>query len=180
MRIRSETVVNTAVVMMCLATTYAVLDRLVLPRFSSQPRPLSYQPGDRIGDSLGDLPLERSGTTVVVYASPNCSYCNDSAAFYRRLLSVRDSASARSLQFIVVGARGVADARAFVDTHQLMVDDVGEAPTPRRHRFTGTPALLVLDATGLVVGSWSGRTGSSEEREILNSIGRRVSGHSTP
>jgi hypothetical protein len=116
----------------------------------------------------------------VVYASPNCSYCNDSAAFYRRLLSVRDSASARSLQFIVVGARGVADARAFVDTHQLMVDDVGEAPTPRRHRFTGTPALLVLDSTGLVVGSWSGRTGSSEEREILNSIGRRVSGHSTP
>ena len=179
MRTGTETLVNAAVMLMCVATTYAVVDRVVIPKLTG-PAPVTYKPGERVGDSLGDLSLGLSDTTVVVYASRSCGYCNDSAGFYRRLLSMKSVSGTSDFRVVVLGALGAPDAKAFVEAHHLSVDAILAIPPTARHRFTGTPAVLIVDRAGVVVGSWRGQASAGAEAEILSAIKRRTTGQLTP
>lgn len=170
MRVNFENVLNAAVIVTTLAVSYAVIERFVLPTFSSGRSATDYRPGDKVTGGLSELPLDHSKLTVLLVVSNHCRYCTDSAQFYRRLLASLAHAHGEAFQTIVLGATGAEDGNAFVATHLLRVDRVLPMPRDGWRKISGTPSLLLVDASGRVRGSWTGKLSSSSEHEVLEAI----------
>lgn len=169
-RLNLDSVVNAAVIVTCMAVTYAVAERFVVPRLVDTTSSPGYRAGETLTGGLSQLPLASSQLTALLIVSSHCHFCTDSAGFYRRLLDARPHAADSAFQVIVLGAAGVEDGQAFTAAHRLLPDRVLALPRDGWSKLSGTPAILLVDSHARVVGSWTGQLVSGAEREVLAAI----------
>jgi hypothetical protein len=82
--------------------------------------------------------------------------------FYKRLSDLRT----QSLGLVVAATEPAEGLQRYLSDHGLSVDKVISTP-PGQIRFRGTPAILVVDAAGVVEGSWEGLLAPARESELL-------------
>jgi len=170
MKNRFEAVVNIAVLVMSVTVVYAVVQRFVVPTYFRGQSTSGYRAGDVLTGSLGELPLSPSRLSALLIVSNHCDYCTDSAPFYRTLLASHPHAPGGTFQTIILGGTGLEDAKAFATTNLLLADHILAMPKDAWARVSGTPTLLLVDSSGRVVGSWTGKLSSRGERQVVDAI----------
>ena len=109
--------------------------------------------------------FKKAEMTVVLVVRSQCTFCTDSMPFYRRLQQRAHHVSGR-LRLVAVSLDPVAVGRAYLAEHGVMPDAVAPYPITTRTRVDGTPTLVAVDSSGRVVGRWTGRLSSTQEREM--------------
>ncbi len=179
MTIRSETVANVAITIMCLVVTYAVMDRFVIARFVAPPPqggdvPSSYHAGDRLTMSGEPLKLETARVSAVVVLSTTCHFCQESADFYKRLSALETSAPKGAFQTLFLGMRGIDDAKDFAAQHHLDPNHTRPTPGDIPGKIPGTPTLLLVNAAGRVTASWVGKLTPTQETNVLETVSKAM------
>jgi hypothetical protein len=131
---------------------------------ASARRPTEYVPGDLFPSSPAAA-YGASPKTLVIFTDSACKACIDSMPFYRDVI-----ASKGRTRVVVVGTESELTLRAFVAAFALHPDGVASV-APGTFRFRGTPRLVLVDPTGHVTNSWSGRLLTSAlEREVIVAV----------
>jgi hypothetical protein len=177
MRLKLEAVANTAVIVTCLVVTYAVAERFMFPRLFPPPPDPRYRVGDSLEGTLRTLPFRSSQLTTVLVVSKHCHFCTESVEFYSRLFGIGAHVRRSAFQTIVLGATGAEDGEAFVREHQLHANHVLALPSDSSPKISSTPTILLVDASGHVRGTWTGKLSSAKEREVLNAVTLAVQQH---
>lgn len=179
MTIRSDTVANIAMSFMCVVTTYAVVQHLIVPRFlpPAAAGAAGYQPGDTLTEAMEQMRLDGAALSAVVVLSSNCGFCNQSADFYRRLAALRTPSPERPFKTVFVGMSGRDDAAAFVKAHGLPADLIRPSPRDVLARVPGTPTLVLVDGKGRVTSSWIGKLTEAQENEVLQAVSDGLKGN---
>lgn len=121
---------------------------------------------------LAELKTGGSEGVIVLVLAAQCRFCQDSAAFYRRLSSTR-----RQGHYALVAVFSDSeDGSRFLNEHHIEVDQL-IAATPRAIGASATPTVLVLGRSGEVHAAWVGRLSAEDERSVVDAV-RKVS--STP
>lgn len=117
---------------------------------------------------LGDrapAPLVTQGQwTVTLLLSPDCRFCVESMPTYRDVLSNR-----RDVPVTVAGSHSPEALRAFAAGHDFRADRFESLPVealPVRM----TPAMLLVDPTGIIRGVWTGRPSENARRSMVNAL----------
>lgn len=111
----------------------------------------------------------RSGEDSMVLAiSTTCSFCNQSAGFYRDLIS---QCKQQHVRTIAVLPQSTAEAGSYLKDKGIAVDEVRQAKLPDL-RINGTPTLLLVDGSGVVKSVWVGKLESSGQKEVLAKLSR--------
>jgi hypothetical protein len=143
-----------------------VVDRFVVPRFVTAGAAETWGRGDRLPEETRTVLQQRGLIAAVLVVSQNCRFCNDSAEFYRELVSLKQTTNGR-FETIFVGFHK-DDAKAFLTTNRLPAEDLRSTPQDLRKKVRGTPTLLIVDQTGLIRGAWMGRLSSRQERDVVS------------
>lgn len=177
MTVRSDTIANLALTIMCLVVTYAVSDRFIFSNLpGSRTEPTSgYQTGEPVTTAVDQLRLGRARLSAVVVLSNTCGFCVDSAGFYRRLAALEAKAGG-GFQTLFLGIRGIDDATAFVLQHRLDPKQTRPTPPDVQVKVPGTPTLLLVDSQGRVTRSWVGKLTTGQESEVITEVSRVVPG----
>jgi hypothetical protein len=109
-----------------------------------------------------DLPgalAESGSTTVVVYLSSSCRFCEMSASFYQALFSV---GSGYLVHFAFL--KRDSGAGDFLERHRLDQEPVFVDRFPEGAR--GTPTLVLCDKDGVLQASWTGRLNGPQQARL--------------
>jgi len=167
---RIETVANLAAIIMFVLVGSLAAARLWGPE--SSPPPSS--PSSRtvtpyaVGEPTDLLPADefrRVDHTVLLIVQSGCRFCTASMPFYQRLLDGR-ATSGRQTRFVAMTVDPVLAGSAYLTEHKLAVDEVIRYPINKTSRIQGTPTLITVNASGVVVGNWTGRLSPENEREV--------------
>jgi hypothetical protein len=120
MKIQSETILNIALVFMCLTVTGVAFDRYIIGRFwppQPAPGPTEYRPGQQLAGQLNELIDRNARVNVVLVVSQNCKFCLASVDLYRRLAALPAVQQGR-MRITFIGFN-FEDAKAFVTKNQF-------------------------------------------------------------
>ena len=171
MTIRSDTIANVALTVMCLLVSGAVVERFLLPKLSTEsPGTAALRSDEAFADLIGRLAVPNSKATAVIVVSSRCRFCTDSVEFYQRLVALRNESGFSGFATVFVGLLDEQDASAFVKANQLPMDDVRPTPQDLRVKVRGTPTLIVLNGSGRIVGSWAGKLAAARETNVITTI----------
>jgi thioredoxin-related protein len=102
------------------------------------------------------------GTTLVLVLQKGCRYCEESAAFYRRLHDQRSGSQPRMLA-VVPGDK--TEVARYLSEQGVVVDEIVNASLSVV-KVSATPTLLLIDRAGIVTSVWVGKLDSSQETEV--------------
>jgi len=100
---------------------------------------------------------------VVLVLSSTCHFCQEGAAFYRRVV---EEAHRSQMAVHAVMPQGEQEAAAFLSKLGVSVDKVVSA-SPADIGVRGTPTVLLVDGAGTVMGAWPGKLPPERESELL-------------
>lgn len=153
-------------------TAFALVAVLAL-RFGANARPdRSKKKGDDHTGPAVRLPLsnidwEKNRRTVILVIADDCSYCHDSAGFYRILSDeLRKTGNA---ELVVIFPSWSTAGEDYLKS-------IGLSGVEYRHEalnllsVTGTPDLLLVDNRGAVTSRWSGKLGPNEARDLFDRL----------
>ena len=106
------------------------------------------------------------GTTLVLALQQGCRYCEESAAFYRRL---RDQRSGSRPRMVAVVPGDKAEVARYLSEREIVVDDIINLSLSDIS-VSGTPTLLLVDRSGTVSGVWIGKLDARKETEAAQRI----------
>lgn len=120
------------------------------------------------------LPRIETGTgvtTLVLFVSSSCHFCEESMPFYRRLADMRSGSAGRfkTVAAVPQAVETEAGARAYFSERGLAVDEAQRAPF-RAIGVTATPTLALVGSDGIVVDVWTGKLPPSQEAEVVKRI----------
>ena len=122
-----------------------------------------------VGASMPDIPgihFSDTDRTLVIVTQSSCPYCEQSAAFWKRLASARKRERS-SLRIVAVSADKLDTTREYFERHGIAVDGFASTLLPVR----ATPTLILVDSAGLVRRSWVGLPPTVKaEDEITRSV----------
>jgi len=110
----------------------------------------------------------KSPQTLVLVLSADCKYCTASAPFYRRLVS-RGGPEAQGTRLLAIFPRATKESREYLASLEVNIDDLQQA-VPASVGAKGTPTLILVNASGVVIQSWEGLLPPHAEGEVLASI----------
>lgn len=154
-----------------IALLTVVVAILLAYRFAGLEKRLS--PGDsKIIEGGLKLPIEgvdwvKNRRTVVLALTEDCSYCAESMPFYK-LLS-QQLLSAGNGKFVVVFPTGSKASEDYLQRSGISASEVRYEPF-NLLGVTGTPTLMLVSESGVVVDKWIGRLGPGEERKVLDRL----------
>ena len=97
-----------------------------------------------------------------------CHFCEDSAPFYQRLVTQqRQSGSHASIVAVFPDPADVA--KEVVQSEGLAVEAISGVPLERLN-VNGTPTLLLVDRTGMVLKAWMGVLSPRQELEVMRAV----------
>ena len=109
-----------------------------------------------------------SPQTLVLVLSTDCKYCaasaSLSASFYRRLVS--QALTAHSTRLLAVFLQATKASKEYLAKLDVKLADVQQA-APASVGAKGTPTLILVNASGVVIQSWEGLLPPNAETEIL-------------
>ena len=117
--------------------------------------------------SVAGVNWAESNETVVLALSSKCHFCSESAPFYQRL--TRELAQRKDVRLVAVFPQETQEAKKYLDDLAVPITDV------RQGSFAaigvrGTPTLMIVDRTGTIKQTWTGRLNAERESEVLNRI----------
>lgn len=119
--------------------------------------------GGHLDPAVG-IDVAAGSQALVLALQSDCSFCQESMPFYRRLLVERNSGD---LQIVVAAPSHDVGIGEYLAQEEFHPDDVvfverGQLPV------AGTPTLLVVDASGTVTHAWIGRLDAEQEAEVMS------------
>lgn len=163
---RIETAANIAAIIMFALVGASAATRLLTLRDAPA---VSAAPADRydLGDSCDLIPSEdvrQSDRTLLLILHSQCKFCTESMPFYRQLMN--DRGASPGVRFTVLMLDPLPKGKAYVSANGLSADSVIRFPIDKTNRISGTPTLLALDASGIVIGVWIGKLSRDQEEQV--------------
>lgn len=109
----------------------------------------------------------RSDKTLLLVLSETCRFCDESAAFYQRLLT--QFSDRRKIQFLAIFPQDVVRAKKHLADLRVAVEEVVQSPLPPL-KVGATPTLILVDNSGKVLASWVGKLSPSGEADLIERI----------
>ncbi len=129
--------------------------RQLFPRYAENlPR---INAGERL--NIPEVNWRNSERTLVLFLNKTCHYCKSSAPFYRELV---EAASRRNVKSVAVLPNSIEEAKAYLSSVELSVDDVRTGPFSS-YKIPGTPTVLIVNSEGMVERVWFGATAGREK-----------------
>jgi hypothetical protein len=126
----------------------------------------------RLNATKWDAPSKK---TLVMFLSTNCTYCRQSAEFYRRFLMLLPPGEIR---VIAAFKESPEEGRAYMTSMGIgEVTDVRQVDLVSAN-VTGTPTLVVVDRAGLVRSLWTGFLPKQGQDEVLSALDVNITGSS--
>jgi hypothetical protein len=151
-----------------IVSALVVVVGLVVPgRPASRQPNLLPQPGDTLS-KLAVVNYSDARVTAILFLRSDCRYCNDSMAFYKRLVA-RCHTGRPERRVIAVTLEDIDSVIRHLAGYGVRLDSVH---TGQAHSFgvTGTPTVILVNASGIVVGSFAGRLPAQTEQEVLRLV----------
>ena len=106
------------------------------------------------------------GPTLVLALQKGCRYCEESAAFYRRL---HDQRSGSHPRMVAVVPGDNTEVARYLSEQKIVVDDIINLPLSDI-KVSGTPTLLLVDRLGHISDVWIGKLDARKENEVTQRI----------
>jgi len=122
----------------------------------------------KAGDKLVNLENWDWGAhdrTLVLGLRKGCHFCEDSAPFYRRLTAQQQPGGA-SPTIVAVFPDTADTVKAVLQSEGLEVHALAGVPLERL-KISGTPTLLLVDRSGIVLNAWTGMLTPRQELEVM-------------
>lgn len=101
--------------------------------------------------------------TLLLVTDNTCHFCSVSASFYQRL--IKETSQRRGLRIAAVVPQKTPENLEYLKQIGLDGEAVTEA-TPKSLGLPGTPAMLLVDHTGIIRGLWVGQLTPREETGV--------------
>jgi len=126
----------------------------------------------KIADAL-KLEYKTHSRTLILALDKNCTYCERSAGFYKRLIQSQAN-EAGNTQLVAVLPNDDWEA-----THYLRQQGLEQLPHVSnvklsQLKISALPTLILVDRLGRVVESWSGQLDQDRENQVLEAINNRT------
>ena len=163
--------VNLAILVACAATVYSIA-----AAHTTQPSPTrraALQKGERL-DSLRGHGLQNADRTLVMVIHSECKYCHASLPFYRKLTArLSSGGSFPQVQLMVVTKEDHRSMVHYLESESLSVPHVVTVSDEalREWKIPGTPTLILVDRTALVLGVWFGKLTGDGEAAVESALG---------
>lgn len=110
-------------------------------------------------------------TTLVLFVSKTCHFCEESAPFYRRLAAVRSASSGRFRMVAAVpqATETGAEAKTYFAERGITLDGAQPAPF-RAIGLAATPTLALVSGSGIITDVWTGKLAPDKETEVIGRI----------
>ncbi len=109
----------------------------------------------------------KSDRTLLLVLQAGCHFCSESAPFYKRLAG--EAAQASGIHLVAVLPQDVAEGSQYLNSLGLNIGDVRQAQLDALG-VSGTPTLILIDGTGVVMKSWVGKLSGDREAEVLTQL----------
>lgn len=116
---------------------------------------------------LTDVDWSKSDKNLLLVLSTSCRYCTESIPFYQKLVGQKTGRG--DVKMIAVMPQSVSEAQKYLSEHKISVEEVKQI-SPNTINIKGTPTLVLIDKTGVVVQSWGGKLPPEKEVEVLNQL----------
>jgi ribosomal protein L20A (L18A) len=164
---------NLAIIICCVLLGIILVKRYLGPG-PSQPSSLS-QASQRTAPAplkgkrlaLSDIDWAKNEQTFVVFLQKGCRFCEESAPFYQRL--VKELASQTRTQMIAALPYSIDEGKQYLKDEKLDISEVKQV-APQSVGIKGTPTLLLVDSSGMVLDEWVGKPSAEAEERIISRV----------
>ena len=127
--------------------------------------------GDLIGKTvpLDGVDWKGNESTLVLYISTTCHFCNESSPFYQRLAKEKAKIG---VKLVAVLSQSTDEAMKYLNDRQIKVDQILNASLSSIG-VTATPTLTLVDKTGVVSNFWRGKLNEEKEAEVIGKLSRQ-------
>lgn len=160
---RLENLASLATILVSLLLSAVLIKVFLLPQPGPPPNPAQPHPGMSLKQSLPGVDWAKNKLTLVLAISTQCHFCTESAPFFQRIQKER----AKDLKLVAVLPQAVDEARKYLEGEGVQVDDVKQAPIASIG-VTGTPTMLLVNASGVVTNVWVGRLEPGQQGQVLD------------
>jgi hypothetical protein len=168
---KMDTVTNAAMLVMCAIVAGTALRSwrqeapVVRPAAVGPVTP--YEAGARIAGiesvGLGD------SRTLVLVLNTKCKFCAASLPFYQQLASLPQMNGHRT-RLVVLATDDQLAMTGYLKAHQIRVDGVFLLAQFKMPEVQATPSVIIVDAKGAVVASWTGLLTTAEQERVRELI----------
>lgn len=162
---------NAAIISLCVLIAGVVVWRFVLPHEPSRVG-AKVPVGRQV--QIPNISWSSARSTVVLALSTNCHFCGENAPLFRSLISNVHQQGAR---VIAVFPPNQAETAKYLSGLGLAVDATVSLPLTQIG-VSGTPAVLVVGRSGVVVDGWVGAVPSGEYENALKKLKSSIRGNS--
>lgn len=153
-----------AIIVLCAVACATLIKKFILsPSAVSPERPAI------IGTTL---PLNHDWTqsdkTLLFVLSETCRFCDESAPFYRQLIT--QFSGRQNVQFVAVFPQKIESAKKHLSQLGVSIAEVKQA-SPSSLGLSATPTLILVDTSGKVIDSWVGKLSPDDESKVIARIG---------
>lgn len=106
--------------------------------------------------------------TLVLALRKGCHFCEDSAPFYQRLAATQQE-DRSNIAIVAVFPDPVDAVNEVVRSEALGVRALPEVPLERL-KISGTPSLMLVDRSGMVLNIWIGMLSPRQELEVMRAV----------
>ena len=146
-----------------IAVGVAFLVIVVPPFFASPPDPMDAVNVQLDAESVG-VDFASSPRTLIMALHSECAFCLESMPFYRRVTNrMSDS------QIVVAAMWDDTNVGQYLAQHKVVPDALVHVDAETLP-VSGTPTLLMVDATGLVTHAWVGMLTPDLEADVLRAV----------
>lgn len=156
-----EVTANAAIIILALV----VLGNLLWARLG--PKTERFAPAVGTEISLKGVTWKENGTTLLLVLQEGCRYCEESAAFYRRLYDQRSQRSIPRIIAVMPGDR--EKSLHYLSERGVLVDDV-LSESLHDLKVSATPTLLLIDHFGRVTDVWVGKLDQAQENKVIQRV----------
>jgi hypothetical protein len=165
---KMETCANVAIVLAGVAAACLFIQKFAAGRGGSANRGRASEISIGAKVPLAGVDWSKNGNTLLLALATGCHFCSESAPFYQRI--AREVSKRNDVRVISLFPQGEANGREYLsklgvpisDVRQASFEDIGVA---------GTPALILVNSSGVAAGVWMGQLPADKEIEVFAAIG---------
>ena len=161
---RVEFIANACVIAAALMFIFTLGWSVLRARQANRAHPSAITDGSRIALTRD---WSDSQQTLVLVLSTECKYCTASAPFYRRLLA--QTSVNRHTKLLALFPQSSTESKKYMDALDVKFDHV-EQVAPASVGAKGTPTLILVNASGVVIRTWEGLLPPDKQTEVLASV----------
>lgn len=158
-----DRVLNVLLVVACIAFT-GMLIKWNTTRYSRSERP-SVITGKRL--DIAQVRWGDARRTLVFMLSTNCHFCTESVPFYRQL--IHEPVVRSAARILALFPQTTNEAREYLHKMDLPIDEVYQSDITALG-FYGTPTVLLIDETGVIMTAWVGKPDYFQQTAMLNAV----------